>query len=75
MNEEISHIIQWHELSERAKNFGLTITLTSSCFHLWKVDPKDPPMKELGIFHTLFDLRAGISNYVAEERISGRMKS
>lgn len=70
MNEEISHIAQWNELTTRALNFGLNVTFDSTAFFLWGNFPK---MKELGRFTTLADLRAGISDYIAEERKSGRM--
>ena len=88
MNDEISHIAQWDELTTRAQNFRLDVTFDSTAFYLWGPRPPLPPgmklhwvesdaefqRKKLGQYLTLADLRAGISDYVAGERAAGRIK-
>lgn len=70
MNEEVSHVAQWLELSQRARRFGLATTLESSDgFGLMKGFAHIG-----GMYATLADLRAAISDYVAKERQAGRMR-
>lgn len=87
MNQEISHIAQWQELTARAENFRLEVTFDADAFYLWGPRPARPAgvklhwtigdpeydRKKLGQYLTLADLRAGISDYVAGERAAGRL--
>ncbi len=65
MNEEISHISQFQELTDRAKNFGLHITYSSDVFTL---SIPDKGFDKVGDYKTLADLRAAISDWVADQR-------
>lgn len=79
VSDEISHIVQWVELSMRAQNFGLQVRFSSKGFSLHHKE-RSPAMAEWarggeqigGTYATLFDLRAAISDYVAAERGRGR---
>lgn len=74
MNEEVSHVAQWLELAQRARNFGLRTDLDGAQgFSLWKVGTWG--CERIGeTYETLADLRAAISDYVAQERLVGRMQ-
>ena len=65
--EEVSHVAQWQELTTRARNFDLSITLDgSSGFDLWA-----PRGELIGSYGSFADLRAGISDWVAAQRAAG----
>jgi len=68
MNDEISHVSQWHELQTRAHNFNLAAGFNAEGFMLWR---GRLGIELIGTYPTLADLRAGISDWVAEQRLKG----
>jgi len=73
MNIEISHVSQWTELKVQANNFGLHVGVTAQGFPLWRTEKKGRIRAKdlIGTYPTLFDLRAGISDWVAAQRRAG----
>lgn len=73
MNHETSHVSQWKELEARAKNFNLNICVCSDAFILIgpPLVPGQVGRDQVGTYPTLFDLRAGISDWVAAQRTAG----
>lgn len=73
MNEEVSHVAQWLELSGRARNHKLAVTLDGAeGFRLTRAFWPYTPVG--GTYTSFFDLRAAISDYVAAERLKGGVR-
>lgn len=66
--DEASHVAQWIELSRRARNAGMRVWLDGpEAFGIQA--PEGGVWKRC---HSLYELRAAISDYVAHERAQGR---
>ncbi len=73
---QIATIAQWQELDTRAKTFGLHITYAMGAFTLSVAfDQKGGPVnfEHVGDYTSLFSLRAGISDWVADQRSKGML--
>lgn len=69
---ERSHIAQWCELTQRAANFDMVVHFEWNCFRLQARSRIDPnAWVDVKTCQTLFELRAAISDHVAERRRNG----
>jgi len=74
LTKETGLIHQWAMLNEQTKNLGLHITYGSWGFTLSVVmrDGERRPFDHVGDYVTLYELRAGISDWLKAEREAGR---
>ncbi len=74
LTEETGLIHQWKMLNEQAKNLDLNIVVCPDGFILVSPPIKagEVGRKQIGTYPSLFELRAGISDWLKAERQAGR---